>query len=262
MLLNLSEAERQEIKDVADDIAQLPPLELPQVHAIRALVGEEIFWKGGYRWACLGRYIWTYLSDIPDPLQDMQLDENFKEEIRVSGNYYLKLASLVFKAEHYIKLEAQQKGVEYPFSNASNLFYFLALEECFDQLQLFLPENERESPSKTQFKDRFRDSKQWLNGNIENNLFMRRLEKWKEEEKKNFNSNLFIQKTAYLNGVRWIDLCNQVFYKYQEYLPDFYDYKDLLIQRLHIRLPFAKKFAFINGSIQVYPGRGKSEKNK
>lgn len=256
---NLTDSDREQIKELADDIAQLLSLDRPEAIEYLCLIGEE-FLKERFRWFAIGMHIWTTLSNISDPIQNLDFDKNLKSQIRVDSIYYLALATVAFQAEDFIKTEAQRQKIEYPFSNRIKLVYALIKEDCIDRLRLRVPQHEWVSPSGQQFRDRARTSKKWLSGDISDQLLLRRLSKWIEEEGENLNSHIFVQKPAYLNGMRWGGFCEEIFFRYKENLPDFWNYSDAMMAAFDERLPFAQKFAFINGQIELYPGRGESKK--
>lgn len=257
----LTELNIQEIRDLADQVAQLPSLEVPEVSIFENLIGEE-FWRERFRWFSIGVHMWTTISNISDPIQNSNLDENLKEQIRVDSNYYLALAQLIFQSEAFIKTEVRRQEIEYPFSDGLELIYTVIAEECIDRLRTRVPQNEWVSPSGSELKDMARDSKKWLNEGIKDELFLKKLNKWIEKDKNNLNSCIFMPKPAYLGKVRWGDLCNRTFYKHRKQLPGFWNYTLAKLDRVFVRLPFAKKIAFIGGQVRPYPGRGKSSQNE
>lgn len=256
---NSTDSDKEQIKELADNIAQLLSLDIPEIIEFKNLIGEK-FLEEQFRWFAIGVNIWTTFSDIPDPIQNSNLDENLKSQIRVDSKYYIALATVVFQAEALIKAEAQRQKIEYPFSNKIELVYALVAEECIDRLRSRIRRNEWETPSGSEFKDMARDSKKWLNNEVSDEFFLKKLSKWIVKDKKNLNSHIFARKPAYLNEIRWNSFCNEIFFKYQKNLPSFLNYTDAMVSRLYCCLPLVQKFAFINGQIHIYPGRGKSKK--
>lgn len=256
---NLSKNDKQLVKDLADEIAQLPPLDVPEVVQFISLIGDEFF-KEKLRWFAIGTHIQKSLLGIADPAQNFNLDEELKVQIRADSSYYVALSIVISQAEAFIKTEAHSQGIEYPFFNKLELLLTLVVEESVDRLRSRVPQNEWVSPSGKQLRDMARDNKKWLNGDISDKLFLRRLSKRMEEDQKNLNSHIFAQKPAYLNGIRWGEFCGDILSRYKKNLPGFLNYSDAMMARLEPRLPLAQKFAFINGQIHIYPGRGKSKK--
>jgi hypothetical protein len=246
--LVLSTAQLKELKDAALSISDIPPLEewveIRQKLSPENAIGTQLYWE----W--LWRSLYAYSSDQSDPLEDSGLSEGFQAIVQANSNKYIILSALIFQGEKFLKKEAKALGINYNFRSRSELIKELALEEYHYKIFLTLQKC-WESHSEKQRNERLREEQKFRTGEISKEKYDILLNRWREED-----SKLCRDHTLSFGAMPWTDFCMSVFNKHRKNLPAYESY----ISTLGIpKYGNVKKFAFINGAVKNYPGRGKSK---
>jgi hypothetical protein len=236
----------KELKKAAISISGIPPLEewveIRKKLSPANAVGTQLYWE----W--LWQSLYAYSSDQPDPLEHSGLNEDFQAIIQENSNRYIILSALIFQGEKFLKKEAKDLGINYHFPRRSDLIKELALEEYHHGIFVTLQEC-WESHSEKQRNERLREGQKLIAGEISREKYNMLIDRWQKED-----SKLQRDDTLTLGTKPWTWFCTNVFYKYRKKLPAY----DSYISTLGIpKYGNVKKFAFVNGEVKNYPGRGK-----
>lgn len=236
----------QELLEFREYVSRLPPPELCQ-----GLKEKASFNIGAY-WFWLGQSLEAFFSDKSDPLWVKGLTEEFCAIVQGGTHKYLMWSAIIFQGERFLKSEAQERGINYPFHKRSDLLKCLALEEC--QTTIWFSRQECwESYSEAQRNERASTVRQCLCGVMSKTQLSARKKRWAKEDTKLSRDNAVIRRDL----MPWTYFCGEVFEKYRKKLPGFEAWADAVgILATNSRL---KKFAFLNGELKEYPGRGKGK---
>lgn len=204
-------------------------------------------------WKYIGEAVDAFFNDKTNPVDSYDLTPHEKKAIARRASYYFRMAIVIFEAEKFLKAEAFDSGLNYPFKKRSELLKTLAMENCyFDILCLTAPFHE--SPSAADQKAITDNARAFYNDGI-------------SEEKYRKTMRKLVEKTSHLNAYfdtlmiearPWTDFCNKVIVKYRKQIPSFNSWAEW-----HTTPPTDYyKYAFKHGDIIRYPGRGASLKKK
>lgn len=203
------------------------------------------------RWRYIGEAVDAFFNDTINPIDTYNLDSDLKEIINFRASYYFRMAIVIFEAEKFLKEEALKSGLNYPFKKRSELLKTLAWEEChFDLLCLTAPF--QESASGANQKALKNNDRAFYNDEI-------------SEEKHKKTMRKLLQEWSHLTGCLdelskvcpWTNFCDKVIIKHRKQIPSFSFWAEW-----HTTPRDCYKYAFQEGSILRYPGRGKSTKKK
>lgn len=258
--MNLTKKQKQELKKIALYVLGLPPAEIRDL--LRSSIEPESYIGTIIYWNWVGGYLDAYFNDKSDPLTQFEDQENLRcwvELARYRGNAYIQQSILIFQAERWIKSEAAESGIEYPFKKRSDLLKHLFLEDCLNYVAKF-SEGFHESYSRKQAVERLADSCKYLSGE-KNMIPAKQWERWQKEDSKLNKEDLYKYRP-------WNKFCKQVFENHKRNLPSFNAYVAALNEFTwlygHPESPcyeHAKKYSIQDGVIKDYPGRSKGKKS-
>lgn len=248
MIANLTRRDRRELTNFASHVSTLPPDELwvsiADLIDPTEAVDIEQFWN----W--LGLHLESFFTDNSEELPEAGLTKECETFVRVFGNYYIVLSTLIFQAERFIRAEAKQQNIEYPFKKRSSLLKHLAMEHCLTYILRYL-EDYWESPSGALQRDSIKDFLAIRNGRLQDHQIAARAKNLKALQAKAYEGKHFQPIT------QWTSFCFQVFDKYRDEIPGYSAYLSAIDEIG--KLP-TFKYAIVDQKINKYPGRGKSKR--
>jgi hypothetical protein len=199
-------------------------------------------------WYWVSLHLCSYFEGRSCPPFPPSMDEPLQRAVEIRANYYQILSTLLFQAERFIKLEAQEIGIGYPFESFSGLFYELIREDYICE-QSLLQQTCYEFPSVAKQQEHIRESIKFLEGGKAKEAMLVRWEK--EDLRLNRTSEFDPDKYRLLNN-----LCSYTFYKYKRKIPG-YDAWTSAIKQMNSLI--SNKIAVLDGVPKAYPGRGKGK---
>lgn len=247
--ITLNPTELTELKAAAAYISGLPPLdewvEIRPLLEPRTAANTELFW------CWVGKSLDAFFSDRSDPISESGLHPLLQQVIQEQTSEYIVLSALLFQAEKFIKLEAQQIGLPYPFTSRSDLLKVWALEGYRWSCALWLQEC-FESPTAAQMNERLGDYRKFFRGEVALN---EREKRWAKEDAKRHGSLPSAQIIQ-----PWTYFCMCVFEKYKGQLPALRPFLESFGPPASLKN--FKKFGIIDQRYREYPGRGKAGAKK
>lgn len=247
MIANLTRRDRRELTNFASHVSTLPPDELWVSIADLIDPSEAVDIEQFWNW--LGLHLESFFTDNSDPLPEAGLTEEWETFVRVFGNYYVVLSTLIFQAERFIRAEAKQQNIEYPFKKRSSLLKRLSQEHCLTYVLRYL-EDYWESPSAALQRDIIKDFVAIRNGRLQDHQVAARTKKLKALQIRAYEGKHFQPIT------QWTSFCFQVFDKYRDKIPG---YSAFLSAIDEIRTLPTFKYAIFDHKTNKYPGRRASK---
>lgn len=203
-------------------------------------------------WDFLGKSLDAFFGDAPNPILNSDLPKELHSLVQKATSDQLILSIIIFESEHFIKKEAQEQGIEYPFALRSELLKQLAFEECFWRV-IFALQNCYESISTAQFKERSRVERKFFKNEITNSDYEAALEKWDKENSKLLQPDLPDESQMKF----WTVFCENVFRKYKSDIPSI----ELLANTFTSPKGKFRKGMIINGQAAESKSRGRGKAN-
>lgn len=167
------------LRKAIESISEIPPVDFQQDDKFRKIwdrVPDDIKSAMTEHWKWTGKYLDAYFYKKSDPLPDSGQSELEQGMVRVYARYYLALYDVLFNAESFIKAEAKQQGIHYPFKCVGDLFYGLIFEDFLSSLEPCLINHWESLPASLELEC-LRFSSQFWKGDKINTQTNTRLEK-------------------------------------------------------------------------------------
>lgn len=248
-MLSLSVAEKAELRSTAAYIKRLPWL-VQQWGEIRRKLTPTIASSIEGSWPLLGLSLDAFFSDNPNPLPALGLDNEVESMIQKETTKYLSLSLLLFQAEHYLRREANEQGINIENFRRSDFVKLWAIEGCICEIVLYL-QSHWEGYSAAQWKERQRESLRYANGEIEESTWEQMLKRWQRED-----SKLALGSPPPESCMPFTEFCLEVFKKYRSKLPEFPHFTELWLDE-----DFPLKTFIINGESKESKRRKRKKKS-
>ncbi len=242
----LSIIEKSELRSAAAYIKQLPGM-LQQWSEIRQELAPRIASSIEGSWPLLGISLDAFFSDVPNPIPSFNLGEAVEGMIQKESAKYLSLSILLFQAEHFLRKEALDQGIDIENLRRSDFVKTWALEWCICEIVLYL-QTHGEGYSASQWKERKRESIRYASRKIEETKWELLQIRWQQED-----SKLSLGSPPPESCMRFSQFCIEVFKKYREKLPEFAHFTELWLDE-----DFPLKTFIINGETKESKHRGKN----
>jgi len=240
----LSPTEKLELKEAAAYIKSLPPTE-PWA-AISLLLPPHTVVNTNNIWKWLGLTLHAFFGDEDNPLPQSGLNEEIQKLIHEKNTEYTLLSLLIFQAEPFLQQEANALNAGIFWKKRSDILKQLAYEDCrYSILQDLISTTEDwTSHSERSRSDRFIAIERFLDGTLREKD-IENMKKWSGEDAKLPRHSLKPEKECLFTF-----FCYSVFYKYRKELPAYESWAK------YKPSDGQGQFAFINGELKRYPGRG------
>jgi len=240
------------LDEVIKSISRFPPMD--NIH-------DDNFWEIWERvpgdikiaviehWKWVGRYLDAYFHRKSDPLPESGQTELEQGIIRTYSRYYLALYDVLFNAESFIKAEAKQQGIRYPFKCVGDLFYALVFEDFLSSIEPCFSECWESLPASLELEGLKYSSQFWKGDKINTQTDARLEKQIKETEQR---------QPLCGRWTRWNRFCREVAAKHRQQLQPslrgFGDaHKDIHAFWTSQKSPGCdrlKKILFINGAFE------------